>query len=92
VIDDEDDGFVKLHVRRGTDRLVGATIVARHAGETLNEVTLAMDSGLGLATLTRVIYPYPTQAEAVRHAADSYVLARLGRFRRLTRAWLTLTR
>lgn len=92
VIDDEDDGFVKLHVRRGTGRLVGATIVARHAGEMLNEVTLAMESGLGLATLAHVIHPYPTQAEAIRQAADRYMLARLARFGRLTRAWLALTR
>ena len=45
VPDGEEGGFVKIHVHEGTDRIVGATIVARHAGEMINEITLAMVAG-----------------------------------------------
>jgi pyruvate/2-oxoglutarate dehydrogenase complex dihydrolipoamide dehydrogenase (E3) component len=69
--DDEEIGFVKIHVEEGSDRILGATIVARHAGEMINEITLAMVAGIGLRTLSRVIHPYPTQAEAIRKAADA---------------------
>jgi pyruvate/2-oxoglutarate dehydrogenase complex dihydrolipoamide dehydrogenase (E3) component len=77
VLDGDVDGFVKIHVRQGTDRILGATIVAPHAGELLSEVTLAMVGGLGLKTLARTIHPYPTQAEALRKVGDAYNRARL---------------
>ena len=67
-----DTGFLKIFVKEGTDRILGATMVARHAGEMLNEITLAIVAGIGLRTLTRVIHTYPTQAEAIRKAGDAY--------------------
>jgi pyruvate/2-oxoglutarate dehydrogenase complex dihydrolipoamide dehydrogenase (E3) component len=66
------EGFLKVHVKKGTDSIVGATIVARHAGEMISEITTAMVSGIGLGTFSSVIHPYPTQAEVIRKAADAY--------------------
>ncbi len=77
ITDDEEVGFVKIHVREGSDRILGATIVARHAGDMINEVTLAMVAGIGLRTLARVIHAYPTQADAIKKAADAYNRTRL---------------
>lgn len=77
IADGEEAGFVKIHVKKGTDRIVGATIVARHAGEIISEITTAMVSGVGLKTLAQVIHPYPTQAEAMRKVADAYNRTRL---------------
>jgi pyruvate/2-oxoglutarate dehydrogenase complex dihydrolipoamide dehydrogenase (E3) component len=71
ITDDEELGFVKIHVKEGTDTILGATIVARHAGEMINEITLAMVAGIGLRTLSRVIHAFPTQAEAIKRAADA---------------------
>ncbi len=89
IVDSEEIGFVKIHVKERTDRIVGATIVARHAGEMINEITLAMVAGIGLRTLTRVIHAYPTQAEAIRMAADAYSRTRLTpTIRSLLRRWL----
>jgi pyruvate/2-oxoglutarate dehydrogenase complex dihydrolipoamide dehydrogenase (E3) component len=89
VLDGETDGFVKVHVRAGTDRIVGATIVARHAGEMLPELTLAMVKGVGLGALANVIHAYPTQADAIRKLGDAYNRTRLTpRIRRLFGAWL----
>jgi pyruvate/2-oxoglutarate dehydrogenase complex dihydrolipoamide dehydrogenase (E3) component len=79
IADDEETGFVKIHVRERTDEILGATIVARHAGEMISEITLAMVAGIGLRTLADVIHPYPTQAAAIRKAADAYELTCLSR-------------
>jgi pyruvate/2-oxoglutarate dehydrogenase complex dihydrolipoamide dehydrogenase (E3) component len=68
ILDGEEDGFVRLHVETGTDRIVGATIVAAHAGDLISEVTALMKAGAGVKTLTGVIHPYPTQAEAIKKA------------------------
>ncbi len=93
VLDGEEDGFVKIHVRDGTDKILGATIVARHAGEMINEVSLAMVAGIGLKTVSQVIHSYPTQAEAIRKAADAYNRTRLSPFlRALSSRWLAWSR
>lgn len=91
--DGEDEGFVKVHVRAGSDTILGATIVARHAGEMLNELTLAIVRKVGLGALANVIHPYPTQAEAIRKAGDAYNRTRLTpTVKRLFAGWLRLTR
>jgi pyruvate/2-oxoglutarate dehydrogenase complex dihydrolipoamide dehydrogenase (E3) component len=93
IADGEEAGFVKVHVKKGSDQILGATIVARHAGEMINEISLAMVAGLGLKTLAQVIHPYPTQAEAIRQAADQYNRTRLTPFlKTVLRWWLALNR
>ena len=89
VTDSEAGGFVKIHVRERSDQILGATIVALHAGSMINEITLAMVAGIGLRTLSQVIHAYPTQAEAIRSAADAYSRTRLTpRVRSRLRNWL----
>lgn len=80
IADGETEGFVKVHVKKGTDRILGATVVARHAGDMINEITLAMVAKVGLGSLANVIHPYPTQAEAIKHTGDAYNRTRLTRF------------
>ncbi len=91
ILDGQTDGFVKVHTRRGTDKILGATIVAENAGDMISEITLAMNHGLGLAKIGGSIHPYPTQAEAIRKLGDQYNRTRLTpRSRRLLdwlRAW-----
>jgi pyruvate/2-oxoglutarate dehydrogenase complex dihydrolipoamide dehydrogenase (E3) component len=77
VTDGEDEGFVKVMTKKGTDQILGATVVARHAGEMISELTLAMVAKVGLGTLASVIHPYPTQAEAIRQIGDVYNRTRL---------------
>jgi pyruvate/2-oxoglutarate dehydrogenase complex dihydrolipoamide dehydrogenase (E3) component len=77
IADGEEEGFVRVHVKKGTDRILGATIVARHAGDMISEITLAMVSKIGLKTLSGVIHPYPTQAEAIKQIGDMYNRTRL---------------
>jgi pyruvate/2-oxoglutarate dehydrogenase complex dihydrolipoamide dehydrogenase (E3) component len=92
VLDGESEGFVRVHVRKGTDKILGATIVAAHAGDMISEITLAMNAKLGLKTIGAAIHPYPTQTEAVRKAGDSYNRTRLTPFvKALLRRWLNWT-
>jgi pyruvate/2-oxoglutarate dehydrogenase complex dihydrolipoamide dehydrogenase (E3) component len=89
IADGEEDGFVKLHVREGSDTILGATVVASHAGEMINGISLAMVAGIGLRTVARVIHTYPTQAEAIRMAANNYTRTRLTPLRSwLLRKWV----
>lgn len=76
VTDGEEEGFVKVHTRKGKDEILGATIVASHAGEMISHVTLAMVSKLGLGSLMQVIHPYPTQSEGIKRAASAYFRTR----------------
>jgi pyruvate/2-oxoglutarate dehydrogenase complex dihydrolipoamide dehydrogenase (E3) component len=93
IIDGEESGFVKIHVKKGTDEIIGATIVARHAGEMISEISVAMAANLGLGKLSSVIHPYPTQAEAIRQCGDAYNRTRLTPFvKELFSRWLAWRR
>ena len=63
ILDGQEEGFSRIHLRKGTDRLLGATVVAAHAGDLINEFSLVMKAGLGVRTIAGTIHPYPTQAE-----------------------------
>ena len=89
VLDGETEGFARVHLKKGTDRILGATIVARHAGEMINEFSLAITNGLGLSAIGRTIHPYPTQAEVIKRLADAYNRTRLTPvIKRVLSGWL----
>ena len=77
IVDGETEGFVKIHVKKGSDQILGATIVGSHAGDMISEITVAMQSKMGLGKLANVIHPYPTAAEAIRQCGDAYNRTRL---------------
>ena len=77
ILDGEDEGLLKVHVKKGSDKIVGATLVASHAGDMISELTLAMTANVGLGALAKTIHPYPTQAEVIKKAADAYSRTRL---------------
>jgi pyruvate/2-oxoglutarate dehydrogenase complex dihydrolipoamide dehydrogenase (E3) component len=88
-LDGEADGFARVHLRKGRDTILGATIVASHAGEMINEFSLAITSGLGLSAIGKTIHPYPTQGEAIRKLADAYNRTRLTpTVKKILEAWL----
>jgi pyruvate/2-oxoglutarate dehydrogenase complex dihydrolipoamide dehydrogenase (E3) component len=72
IVDGETEGFVKILHQKGSDRILGATIVAAHAGEMISEITTAIVNKVGLNGLAGVIHAYPTQAEGIKKAADAY--------------------
>jgi pyruvate/2-oxoglutarate dehydrogenase complex dihydrolipoamide dehydrogenase (E3) component len=72
VLDGETEGFLRVLVKKGRDEIVGATLVAAHAGDVIGELALAITAGVGLGKIARTIHPYPTQAEAIKKAADAW--------------------
>ncbi len=70
--DGETEGFLKILHPQGSDKILGATIVARHGGEMISEITTATIAKMGLSKLSSVIHPYPTQASVIKQAADTY--------------------
>ena len=77
ILDSADDGFLRLQIARGKDRILGATLVAPHAGDLLAELCLAVTHRIGLAKISKTIHPYPTQAEIIKKAGDTWMRGRL---------------
>jgi pyruvate/2-oxoglutarate dehydrogenase complex dihydrolipoamide dehydrogenase (E3) component len=87
------EGFVKIHVRRGSGQILGATIVGTGAGDMISEITVAMVHKIPLGKLANVIHPYPTRAEAIRKTADAYNRTRLTPMvKKIFSTWLALNR
>lgn len=80
VTDGQEEGLVKVHVKKGSDQILGATVVAAHAGDLVTQFTIAIQNGIGLGGFTNVIYPYPTQGEAIKRVAGAYTRTRLTPF------------
>lgn len=78
----EGEGFLRLHHHKGSDEILGATLVAEQAGETSSALALALQQGLGLADLAEIVPASPTRAEVLRRAADAWRRQRLTPFRR----------
>jgi pyruvate/2-oxoglutarate dehydrogenase complex dihydrolipoamide dehydrogenase (E3) component len=72
VLDGEDQGFLRVVLEAGKDRMLGATLVAEHAGDMIGELCLAITHGLGLGAIASTIHPYPTQSEVFRRAANQW--------------------
>ena len=77
ILDGETEGFARVHVKKGSDKIVGATIVAKNAGDMIGSISIAMTQGIGLGSIANCIHPYPTQAEAIRKVGDIYNKTRL---------------
>ncbi|TWT32678.1 mercuric reductase [Blastopirellula retiformator] len=93
VVDGETNGFAVVHTIRGTGKVIGATIVASHAGEMIGEITLLMTTGKKLDTLASLIHCYPTQVEVLKRIADQYRRTKLSPLvKTLFQKWLAWRR
>jgi pyruvate/2-oxoglutarate dehydrogenase complex dihydrolipoamide dehydrogenase (E3) component len=72
ILEGDTEGQLKVHVKKGSGKILGATLVSRHAGESIGELTIAITKGIKLQSLASVIHPYPTQAEVIKRAGDTY--------------------
>ena len=88
VVESEEAGFAKILTAKGSDKILGAIIVAPHAGDLLHEFVLAMKAGIGLGTIASTIHAYPTFAELARKAGDKYNKTRLTPRAKRIFAWL----
>lgn len=65
----DDQGFVKILACAKSDRILGAHIIAREAGNTIHEVVVAMEFGGSAEDIARTCHAHPTYNEAVKEAA-----------------------
>lgn len=77
ILDGEEQGFARIHYDKKSGKILGGTIVARHAGEMISELTLAITHGLKVSSLSSTIHPYPTQASVLQRIGDVYNRTRL---------------
>ncbi len=93
VLDGEGAGFGRVHYDTKTGKILGGTIVARHAGEMIGELTLAMVAKQSAGVLSSTIHSYPTQVEVLRKIGDAYMRTKLTpRVRKLFEKWLAWRR
>jgi len=94
VLDGEEEGFIKIHVKKGKSKILGATIVAKNAGDLLSEITLAMVTGKGVKPMCRgMIHPYPTQSDIVKRAASQYYEKKMSPFlTKILKRWFSWKR
>jgi pyruvate/2-oxoglutarate dehydrogenase complex dihydrolipoamide dehydrogenase (E3) component len=71
IAEDATEGFVKVLVPPGNDRILGATIVGARAGDLIALFALAMKHGIGLDKILGTVFAYPTFAEAAKFAAGA---------------------
>jgi pyruvate/2-oxoglutarate dehydrogenase complex dihydrolipoamide dehydrogenase (E3) component len=88
VVEDEDCGFAKVLVGKGTDKIIGATLICEGAGDLFHEFVLAMKHGVGLGEISATIHAYPTLAEIARKIGDKYNKTRLTPTAKKIFAWL----
>ncbi|QDT69822.1 Mercuric reductase [Planctomycetes bacterium MalM25] len=88
ILDGQTEGFVKIHVAEGSDKILGATIVAENAGDLIGSISVAMSNGVGLGGVASSIHPYPTQAEAIRKVGDLYSRTKLTPFAAKFLKWM----
>lgn len=72
LLEGEEEGFLRLYMKQGSDRILGATAVGEHAGELLAPILVAMRGKVGLETISSTVFPYPTRSEILRKAADQW--------------------
>lgn len=93
ILDGEENGFARIHYDKKTGKILGGTIVARHAGEMIGELSLAITAKQKIAALSATIHPYPTQAEALRKIGDAYMRTKLTPVvKKLFKGWLAWRR
>ncbi len=89
----ESCGFARIHCHKGSDKIIAATVVCRHAGEVIAGLSLAITNGLRLRHVQKTILAYPTRSELVRKIADEWKFSTLTPFtKRLVGLWFRWSR
>ena len=73
ILEEEIEGFARVYVEKKSGRLLGATMVSSHAGESITQMALAITSGLKISAVGATIHPYPVQADVWKKLANNYL-------------------
>ncbi|MDQ6661820.1 MAG: FAD-dependent oxidoreductase, partial [Chloroflexota bacterium] len=66
-----DNGVALIVANKDDGALLGATLVGPRAGDTIGQVTLAIEMGATLTDLSEILYPHPNLSEVVQEGVDS---------------------
>ncbi len=92
-IEGESVGFARLYLKKGSDKIIAASLVCNNAGEVIAQLGLAIQAGIGLNAIAKTIYAYPTRNELVSRLADTYNLNRVTpTIRRWLQRWFSVLR
>ncbi len=79
----------EVYTQKGSDKILGATIIGHDAGELIAPICLMMSNGLGLSAAQKTIFSYPTRSEYLKRLGDAYNRNRMTpTVARLFRCWL----
>lgn len=92
-VTEQEDGFVKI-ITDSKDRIIGAHAVGDGAGDWMQSVVYAMQSGKKISSLSRMVYPYPNKAAAIQQTADLYWREKLfsGTLKKITQPYIKYLR
>jgi pyruvate/2-oxoglutarate dehydrogenase complex dihydrolipoamide dehydrogenase (E3) component len=77
VVEGDTSGFARVHASKKNGKVLGATLVSRHAGESIGELVMAIQHGIKVGALGAVVHPYPTEAEIIKRLGDASQRGRL---------------
>lgn len=66
----ETEGFVQIIADKGTDKVLGCSIVGAHATDIIGEVALAIKAGIKVKEIAEAVHAHPTLPELVMEAAE----------------------
>ena len=79
----------EVYTQKGSDKILGATIIGHDAGELIAPICLMMSNGLGLSAAQKTIFSYPTRSDYLKRLGDAYNRNRMTpTVARLFRWWL----
>jgi pyruvate/2-oxoglutarate dehydrogenase complex dihydrolipoamide dehydrogenase (E3) component len=82
----------EVYTQKGSDTILGATIIGSDAGELLAPICVMMSNGLGLSAAQKTIFSYPTRSEYLKRLGDAYNRSRMTpSVAKLFRWWLART-
>lgn len=70
--EDDDIGFVEVLTEKGSDKILGATLVGNDAGDQIAPISVMMSNKLGLGSLSNTLFCYPSRSEYLKRLSDSY--------------------
>ncbi len=88
----DNTGYAQVFCAKGSDQILGASIVGHDAGEQLAPLCLMMSNKLGLGAAAKTILAYPTRSEYLKRLGDAYNRTRFTPLaQRITKFWFKLT-
>jgi len=75
--EDDEIGYAEVLTQKGSDKIIGATIIGVDAGDQIAPISVMMSNKLGLGSLSNTLFCYPSRSEYLKRLSDNYNRTRL---------------